>query len=107
MKLRLAVAAISALALSACTTSPVATTNSSQQKIQLGGNSYVISQLTPGTWTATSQNAGKPVPRGATDRALLVEAIAKTSGCKVTDVNYSRDGLQLDAQVDCGGLHDN
>ena len=41
------------------------------------------------------------------DRAALIDAVARTSGCKVTDVNYSRDGLQLDAQVDCGGLPGN
>ena len=56
---------------------------------------------------AAAQDVGKPVPRSSIDRAVLIDAIAKTSGCKVTDVNYSRDGLQLDAQVDCGGLQRN
>jgi len=31
----------------------------------------------------------------------LLLAIEQHSGCKVTDVDYSRGGMQLDAQVDC------
>ena len=101
MKLVL-VLALSGLALCACTANPVMQ-NSPQQQIQVAGNDYLVSQLTAGTWIAVARDAGKPVPRGLADRAVLVDAIAKTSGCKVTDVNYSRDGLQLDAQIDCGG----
>lgn len=98
--------ALCALVLCACTANPVAQT-SVQQKVQVAGNDFHVSQLTAGTWIAVARETGKPVPRGSTDRAVLVDAIAKTSGCKVTDVNYSRDGLQLDAQVDCGGRSGN
>jgi hypothetical protein len=34
-------------------------------------------------------------------RAALLQAIEQRSGCKVTDSDYSRNGTQLDAQVDC------
>ena len=105
MKLCLTLAVVSVLVICACTTSPVAR-NSAQQKIQAGGHGYLISQLTAGTWTVAAQD-GKPVPRSSMDRAALIDAVARTSGCKVTDVNYSRDGLQLDALVDCGGLPGN
>ena len=95
--------ALSALALCACGANPVAQIYP-QQKVQVGGDSYLISQITAGTWMAVAQDSGKPVPRSLVGRALLLNAIAKTSGCRVTDTNYSPDGLQLDAQVDCGGL---
>lgn len=95
--------ALSGLALCACSANPVAQIYP-QQKVQVGGAFYLISQITVGTWMAVAQDAGKPVPRGLVGRAQLLNAIAKTSGCKVTDTNYSPDGLLLDAQVDCGGL---
>jgi hypothetical protein len=34
-------------------------------------------------------------------RTALLTAIEQRSGCKVTDADYSRGGMQLDAQVDC------
>ena len=99
MKLYLA---LSGLILCACSANPVAQIYP-QQKVQVSGDTYLISQMTAGTWMAVAQDTGKPVPRTLTGRALLLNAIAKTSGCKVTDTNYSPDGLQLDAQVDCDG----
>ena len=67
------------------------------------GESYLINQLTAGTWTATSAGVTSPLPMGASSKASMLAAIEQTSGCKVTDSHYSRQGLQLDAQVDCGG----
>ena len=90
------------LLLCACTT-PEVTRNSAPQKVQFAGDQYLISELTAGTWIAVAQSTGKPVPRSSMGKAALLNAIAQTSGCKVTDANYSRDGLQLDAQIDCGG----
>ncbi len=97
---------LSALTLCACTANPVAQIYL-QQKVQVDGNPFLISQITAGTWVAVAQDTGKPVPRSPVGRALLLKAIAITSGCKVTDTSYSPDGLQLDAQVDCGGLTGN
>jgi hypothetical protein len=70
------------------------------QRVSIEGKTYLISQLTAGTWTATSQGAAQlsSTPAG---RAALLQAIEKTSGCTITDADYSRSGMQFDAQVDC------
>lgn len=72
------------------------------QTVTVEGSSYLISPLTAGTWTATTTVSGRPVVNSASGKAALLQAIEKTSGCKVTDSDFSRQGLQLDAQVDCG-----
>lgn len=70
------------------------------QRVNVEGRTYLISQLTAGTWTATS-----PIPSAISSapsvRESLLQAIEKSSGCKVTDADYSRSGMQFDAQVDC------
>ncbi|WP_309683918.1 hypothetical protein [Polaromonas sp.] len=71
------------------------------RKVVVQGESYNLSQLTAGTWVAILAGAPKPVNRGAS-KAELLRAIEQASGCKVTDSDYSRQGQQLDAQVDCG-----
>jgi hypothetical protein len=78
----------------------------SAQRVNVDGKTYLISQLTAGTWTATSPGAGQlsSTPAG---RAALMQAIEKTSGCKVTDADYSRAGSQFDAQVDCASQFKN
>ncbi|WP_411881087.1 hypothetical protein [Polaromonas sp. YR568] len=70
------------------------------QRVNVDGRTYLISQLTAGTWTATSAGTTQlsSTPSG---RAALLQAIEKTSGCKVTDADYSHSGMQFDAQVDC------
>jgi len=70
------------------------------QRVTVDGRTYLISALTAGTWTATSPGAN-PLPTTPSGRAALLLAIEQHSGCKVTDVDYSRGGMQLDAQVDC------
>jgi len=71
------------------------------QRVNVEGRSYLISQLTAGTWTATSPISSE-ISSAPSVRAALLQAIEKSSGCKVTDADYSRGGMQLDAQVDCG-----
>ena len=73
-------------------------------KVLVSGETYWVSQLTASTWTATTTGVAKPLPSTAAGTAGLRQAIEKTSGCKVTDSDYSREGRQFDAQVDCGGL---
>ena len=73
-------------------------------KVSVNGETYLVSQLTASTWIATSTGVAKPLPSIAAGTAGLRQAIEKTSGCKVTDSDYSREGRQFDAQVDCGGL---
>jgi hypothetical protein len=77
-------------------------TDPTAQRVSVEGRTYLISQLTAGTWTATSPAAGN-IPGTRSVRAALLQAIEKSSGCKVTDADYSRSGIQLDAQVDCAG----
>lgn len=70
------------------------------QRVNVEGRTYLISALTAGTWTATSP-AASPISTTPSVRTALLAAIEQHSGCKVTDVDYSRGGMQLDAQVDC------
>lgn len=71
------------------------------QKINIDHRNYIISQLTAGTWIAST--SGTPTGLSPEARSALLAAIEKASGCMVTDTSLSRQGLQLDAQVDCGG----
>jgi hypothetical protein len=69
--------------------------------VSVEGRTFLISQLTAGTWTATATGAAGEVAGSASGRTALLQAIEQRSGCKVTDSDYSREGKQLDAQVDC------
>lgn len=70
------------------------------QRVTVEGRTYLLSPLTAGTWTATSP-AASPIATTPSVRTALLAAIEQRSGCKVTDADYSRSGMQLDAQVDC------
>ena len=98
MKVLIAVGCIclSACALITAPGEPVA------RKVNVEGEPYLLSQLTASTWTATTPASAGPRVNNSANRVALLQAIEHTSGCKVTDSNYSRDGMQLDAQVDCG-----
>ena len=96
--------AASALCLSACAL-PSAT-GTAEQRVSIDGRTYQIGQLTNSTWIVTPSGIGKPFAITQSSRSALLDAIAKTSGCKVTDSDWSRQGLQLDAQVDCGSKLD-
>ena len=72
--------------------------------VSVEGQTYLISQLTAGTWTAIAPSpAGSNAISSPSARSALLRAIELRSGCKVTDADYSRNGQQLDAQVDCAG----
>jgi hypothetical protein len=92
--------AAGALCLSACAL-PSAT-GTAEQRVSIDGRTYQIGQLTNSTWIATPGGIGKLLAITPSSRRALQDAIAQTSGCKVTDSDLSREGLQLDAQVDCG-----
>ena len=70
------------------------------QRVTVEGRAYLLSPLTAGTWTATAPTAS-PISTTPSVRTALLAAIEQRSGCKVTDADYSRGGMQLDAQVDC------
>lgn len=73
-----------------------------EYQVSVEGEPYVLSQLTAGTWTALSTGLTTPSASKPSARAALLQAIERASGCKVTESDYSREGRQLDAQVDCG-----
>ena len=89
-------AGLSGCALIPLSNEPVAHT------VHVNGDAYVLKQITAGTWTATAAGSLKTLAGTSAGTAHLQEAVEKTSGCKVTDSDYSREGKQFDAQVDCG-----
>lgn len=95
---------VAALCLGACTLT--SSMGPAAQQVQLEGQTYQISQLTDSTWIAVPTDTGKLLALSASGRSALLGAIASTSGCKVTNSDYSRRGTQLDAQVDCGSRLD-
>ena len=98
MKLLIAVATVG---LSACAlTSPL--TEPDAHRVSINSESYQINQLTASTWTASATGLTRPLTGDSSRRKALLQAIEKISGCQVTDSDYSRQGMQLDAQIDCG-----
>ena len=97
LKLLVAVAStgLSACALMPLPNEPVA------QKINVNGETHLLTQITDSTWTARTEGNLKPLAATPASTAALRLAIEQTSGCKVTDSDYSRQGRQFDAQVNC------
>ena len=93
--------AVVSLSLSACVLSPMSN-GAPKPNVSIGGDAYLINQITASTWTATAPGSAKSLAGSAASKAELLDAIEKTSGCKVTDSDYSHQGMQLDAQVECG-----
>lgn len=75
--------------------------------VTVGGDTYILKQITDSTWTANSTGSPKALANTPADTAALRLAVEKTSGCKVTDSDYSREGKQFDAQVSCTGSLNN
>ena len=73
--------------------------------VVVDGQTYDIGQLTESTWTAISRAGSGTISAatGSAHKGAVLQAIERTSGCKVTDSDYSLQGRQLDAQVDCAG----
>ena len=65
------------------------------------GQRYDIGRLTESTWTAISQPGASVPNSGAAHRLAVLQAIERASGCRVSDSDYSIEGRQLDAQLDC------
>ncbi len=95
---RASLAVLASIGVAACATTGGETPS---HRVSVEGRTYLISQLTAGTWTATAPGSTAGVNRSSSGRAALLQAIEQRSGCKVTDSDYSRDGMQLDAQIDC------
>lgn len=88
--------------LLACATQPVPQPPNGVT-MRIGGDRYIIYQLTASTWTLTSATPGKQLDGSETELPALVRAIETESGCKVSDKDFSRSGMQFDAQVECPG----
>ena len=71
--------------------------------IGVDGESYLVRQITDSTWTVSSSASRKILVSTPSATAKWRQAVEKTSGCKVTDSDYSAQGRQFDAQVDCPG----
>ncbi|MEO5660348.1 MAG: hypothetical protein ABIQ90_11225 [Polaromonas sp.] len=71
-------------------------------KVTVNGENYTLKQITESTWTASATGGFQPLKATSDGTTALRHAIEKTSGCKVTDSDYSRQGMQFDAQVECG-----
>ena len=65
------------------------------------GQRYEVGRLTESTWTAISQPGASPTNRSAAHRLAVLQAIERASGCRVSDSDYSLEGRQLNAQLDC------
>ena len=90
------------LGLAACASPPLPG-DQPPQRVLVNGEPLVLSQITASTWTVTTPGEVRLVSGNPPGKAAMVEAIEKTSGCKVTDSDFSRYGRQFDAQVDCAG----
>lgn len=88
-----------AVLLTACATQGSITTPG--HVVSRSDSTFLISQLTAGTWTAALASGRTPGVITPEQRGNLIAAIEKASGCRVTDSDISRQGMQLDAQVDC------
>ncbi len=73
------------------------------RSVTLGGESYVVRQITESTWTASAAGSSKILATTPGASASLQKAVEMVSGCRVTDSDYSRQGTQFDAQVSCAG----
>lgn len=94
-------AGLNACALSTMSNEPVA------HRVSVNGDAYLLRQITDSTWTASAEGSLKTLEATSASTAALRHAVEKTSGCQVTDSDYSRQGSQFDAQVDCGGSLEN
>lgn len=70
-------------------------------KVSVNGQTHLLTQITDSTWTARRAGSA-PLPFTPASTAALRLAVEQASGCKVTDSDYSGQGRQFDAQVDCG-----
>ena len=77
------------------------------RSVTLGGESYVVRQITESTWTASATGSQKILAGTPAATASLQKAVEMVSGCSVTDSDYSRQGKQFDAQVSCAGSLEN
>ncbi len=96
----------SLLCVSACAGN-AAPDRPAERTLRIGGDAYVISQITASTWSATGARSAGELTAGSSSRLALLAEIERLSGCKVTNSDFSRPTGQLDAQVACAGQLNN
>ena len=87
--------------LSACAVSRPGGDLPDRRVVLVDGQRYEIGRLTESTWTAISQPGARVPHSGAAHRLAVLQAIERASGCRVSDSDYSLEGRQLNAQLDC------
>jgi len=87
--------------LSACIFSGPGGDLPDRRVVLVEGQLYDIGRLTDSTWTAISRPGASAPRSGAAHRLAVLQAIEHASGCRVSDSDYSIEGRQLDAQLDC------
>ena len=93
--------AVASASLGACALMPLPH-EAATHKVSVNGENHLLTQITDSTWTARSAGRLKPLASTPARTAALRLAVEEASGCKVTDSDYSGQGRQFDAQVDCG-----
>jgi hypothetical protein len=96
----------SLICVSACAGKAVVT-GPAERTLRIGGDAYVISQITASTWSATAARSASELTASSSGRLALLAEIERLSGCKVTNSDFSRQTGQLDAQVACAGQLNN
>ncbi|MEC5214472.1 hypothetical protein RCH06_003036 [Polaromonas sp. CG_9.5] len=91
---------VASASLGACALMPLPN-QAVTHKVSVNGETHLLTQITDSTWTARSASS-KPLASTPASTAALRMAVEQASGCKVTDSDYSGQGRQFDAQVDCG-----
>lgn len=103
--IRLTTVLLGSIVLMACAPLRAPAPEAGTHAVTVEGQSYWLTPLTAGTWTATaSQPNAALLAQTSSRQAALVRAIEIASGCQVTDSNYAAGGRQLDAQVACAGM---
>lgn len=93
--------AVASASLGACAWMPLPH-EAVAHEVSVNGETRLLTQITDSTWTARSAGSIKPLASTPASTAALRLAVEQASGCKVTDSDYSGQGRQFDAQVDCG-----
>ena len=94
-------ALVLAICLSACAATVPTSGLPERSVVAVDGQLYDIGQLTDSTWTAIAKPGIGPAVTGSAHRTAVLRVIERLSKCQVTDSDYSLEGRQLDAQVNC------
>jgi len=97
--------AAASLGLTACASfgPPEVVSEPMAHSVSMNGKSFVLRQITESTWTVNAFSDLDVLTNTPAATATMRQAVEQTSGCTVTDSDYSSQGRQFDAQVECLG----